>query len=100
MTRQQRIWTEIAEAFGTPPRLRDQRQATLARAGLCYAWKMATGDSIMYDTLSVVLARDTGLSAVSAIQHDARDGPRATLAGLLAAMTDAERDEILTRRPR
>lgn len=76
-------WRVIAEAFDTPPEMRSERQREMTGCGLCYAWRVVTGgDMARYDDLS-----EFGMCGF----YRENDEWRATLAGLLAAMTERER---------
>lgn len=91
MTGEQAVWTEIAEAFDTPPKSQTPRQKWLTSSGICTAYERLGGD---WDVLRGVVGLINSL-LIGPRGHPASAQLRATLAGFLAAMTDAERASIL-----
>lgn len=96
-------WTEIAEAYGTPPEDRTERQIDIADEGLCSAaWRQGRHkvigfcisqlrpDVSAFDPFEI--AEET--MAVGGWRTPLGDSLRCLMACLLAAMTDAERKEI------
>ena len=98
MTRTQ-AWRTVAEAFGTPPERRTERQQALvppARFGLCYALKGVLcihGDAV-HRQLGRLRDAMGGGKSYWWPPSPHYDGERALFAGLLAAMTQRERDML------
>lgn len=85
-----RQWAEIAIAFDTPPGERTERQGWIAYMGLCAAVEHVSGQNI-YDEMFDFLGR----SVIGEYRTPRTDTLRASLAALFAAMTQAERREVL-----
>jgi hypothetical protein len=88
------MWRIVAEAFGTPKEKRDGYQRFLAGSGMCRALTDLSGDRA-YDKLSAFHpTRSVGFWWTD-VNPAVRDELRATFAGLMAAMTQEERDELV-----
>ena len=92
MTRTQ-AWRKVAEAFGTLSEDRTPEERKLTSCGLCWAIYSLTSDSTIYDQT----ARLGTLMKAPLFwwpYSTTGDAERALFAGLMAAMTQQERDEL------
>ena len=105
MTRTQ-AWWKVAEAFDTPPSNRTEKQREIADHGLC--WGLAVcelgpnwycgvvQEHPTYATMiSLKLAFGIGTAWWWPCKAPEWDAERATFAGLMAAMTQEERDYLV-----
>lgn len=106
MTRTQ-AWRTVAEAFGTPQGKRTETQRETTDTGLCWGLAVALGlnrfgTSYLAQRLHIMRQVGKGLSPTNSYlsgwppwASPSGDRFRATLAGLMAAMTQRERDRLV-----
>src|SRR3990167_4751019 len=95
MTRTQ-AWRTVAEAFGTLPERRTERQRGFVLSGgfgLCYAINELDPDGNIYGQMAN-LGDAMGCAGYWWPLLPEHDGERALFAGLMAAMTQRERDML------
>ena len=93
MTRTQ-AWRKVAEAFGTPREKRTEDQLSITRHGLCAALDCFPSRSDPYRQL-YALIQAMGHDWIDWWPYTRRgDVERAFFAGLMAAMTQRERDQL------
>ena len=101
MTRTQ-AWRKVAEAFGTPPEQRTGRQVELTGrletgvsiGGLCWGIHVLEGYRHGIYVTMLRLGNGFGHHRFWWPRTHGYDGERALFAGLMAAMTQRERDEL------
>ncbi|HBH96942.1 MAG TPA: hypothetical protein DDX89_04005 [Candidatus Omnitrophica bacterium] len=85
-------WRKVAEAFGTPPEQRTERQKMLTGCGLCCG--IATSDGTFFNKPTIYTQLHHLADGVWSWwpQRPEYAGQRALFAGLMAAMTQRERN--------
>ena len=93
-------WRKVAEAFGTPPEQRTEEQRQVTRYGLCFGLEvLGFGWMVILQLQQKLLITGWDLrgnrdGAFLWPRRPRYDSERALFAGLMAAMTQRERDQL------